>query len=89
MRGRLLQQGWGAEASFPGIVLDEDGPEVHGMLFSSAMLSEHWKRLDHFEGDGYERVLTPAKLQGGEATAMAYIYVLRGMSAASDTSPSA
>jgi gamma-glutamylcyclotransferase (GGCT)/AIG2-like uncharacterized protein YtfP len=47
VRGRLLQQGWGADAGFPGIVLDEDGPEVHGMLFSSAMLSEHWKRLDY------------------------------------------
>ena len=42
VRGRLLQQGWGAEVGFPGIVLDEDGPEVHGMLFSSAagILSE-------------------------------------------------
>jgi hypothetical protein len=58
------------------------------MLFSSAMLSEHWKRLDHFEGDDYERVLTSARLQGG-GTVMAYIYVLRGMSAASDTNPSA
>ena len=88
VRGRLLQQGWGAEAGFPGIVLDEDGPEVHGMLFSSAMLSEHWNRLDHFEGDGYERVLASARLQGG-GTAMAYIYVLRGMSAASGTITSA
>jgi gamma-glutamylcyclotransferase (GGCT)/AIG2-like uncharacterized protein YtfP len=88
VRGRLLQKGWGAEAGLPGIVLDEDGPEVHGMLFSSAMLSEHWKRLDHFESDGYERVLTSARLQGG-GTAMAYIYVLRGMLAASDTITSA
>ncbi len=88
VRGRLLQQGWGAEAGFPGIVLDEDGPEVPGMLFSSVMLSGHWKRLDHFEGDGYERVLTLARLQSG-GTAMAYIYVLRGMSAASGTSTSA
>jgi gamma-glutamylcyclotransferase (GGCT)/AIG2-like uncharacterized protein YtfP len=55
---------------------------------SSAMLSEYWKRLGHFEGDGYERVLTSARLQSG-GTAMAYIYILRGMSAASDTSPSA
>jgi hypothetical protein len=58
------------------------------MLFSSAMLSEHWTRLDHFEGDGYERVLTSARLQGG-GTALAYIYVLRGMSAVSDTITSA
>ncbi len=88
VRGGLLKQGWGAEARFPGIVLDEDGPEVHGMLFSSAKLSEHWERLDHFEGDGYERVLTSTRLRGGE-TAVACIYVLRGMSAASNTGPSA
>jgi gamma-glutamylcyclotransferase (GGCT)/AIG2-like uncharacterized protein YtfP len=86
VRGRLLQQGWGAEAGFPGIVMDEGGPDVHGMLFSSEELNEHCERLDHFEGAGYERVLTSAKLHGG-ATALAYIYVLRGFSAASRASP--
>ncbi len=82
VRGRLLQQGWGAEIGFPGIVVDEGGPEVHGMLFSSEQLSQHWHRLDHFEGDGYERVLTPTRLQGGE-TVLAYIYVVRGPSTTS------
>ena len=75
--GRLLQEGWGAAAGFPGIVLDEHGPEVHGLLFSSEGLDEQWDRLDEFEGDGYERVLTTAKLPGGRS-AEAYIYVLRG-----------
>jgi gamma-glutamylcyclotransferase (GGCT)/AIG2-like uncharacterized protein YtfP len=50
VRGHLLQQGWGAEVGFPGIVLDEDGPEVHGMLFSSDEINEHWERLDLFGG---------------------------------------
>lgn len=68
IRGELRQQGWGAAVGFPGIVLDEDGPEVHGMLLISAELSEHWQRLDDFEGDGYVRVLAKAVLPSGEAT---------------------
>lgn len=76
VRGTLLQQGWGAAAGFPGIVLDESGPEVRGMLFTSAVLSERWQRLDDFEGAGYERRLTPVTLRGGDSVP-AYIYVLR------------
>ena len=62
---------------FPGIVMDEHAPEVHGVLFSSESLDEQWDRLDEFEGDGYERVLTTTKLPDG-SSAEAYIYVLRG-----------
>jgi gamma-glutamylcyclotransferase (GGCT)/AIG2-like uncharacterized protein YtfP len=87
-RGQLLQHGWGAEVGFPGIVLDENGPEVHGMLFSSDELRKHWERLDQFEGKGYMRVLTPVSVANGE-TAQAYIYVLAGSSAASNAGPSA
>ena len=76
VRGRLLPEGWGAAAGFPAIVLGDDAPEVHGLLFRSEELSEHWGRLDDFEGDGYDRVLTPVTLEGdGEVDA--YIYVLR------------
>lgn len=45
-------------------------------MFSSERLDEHWERLDHFEGDGYERVMTVATLPGG-ATVEAHVYVLR------------
>jgi gamma-glutamylcyclotransferase (GGCT)/AIG2-like uncharacterized protein YtfP len=75
--GRLLNQGWGAEHGFPGLVLDENGPDqVDGVLFTSERLTEHWERLDEFEGDGYERVLTVVRLPGGRV-AEAYVYVLR------------
>jgi gamma-glutamylcyclotransferase (GGCT)/AIG2-like uncharacterized protein YtfP/predicted kinase len=74
--GRLLQQGWGAAVGYPGIVLDEHGDEVQGFLFSSDSLDQHWNRLDEFEGDGYERVLTAVKLHDG-TTVEAYIYSLR------------
>ncbi len=75
--GTLFQEGWGAAAGFPGIVLDEHGGEVEGFLFSSESLAEHWARLDEFEGEGYERVVTTVKLK--DATAVdAYIYALMG-----------
>jgi len=76
VRGDLLEEGWGAAAGFPAIIVNEHGPEVHGFLFSSEHLSEHWQRLDDFEGAGYERALTTVTLREGEK-AEAYIYVLR------------
>jgi gamma-glutamylcyclotransferase (GGCT)/AIG2-like uncharacterized protein YtfP len=73
--GTLLQDGWGAAAGYPGIVLDEHGARVEGLLFSSDRLADHWARLDQFEGDGYERVLTLATLDDG-TTVNAYVYKL-------------
>ena len=43
-------------------------------LFTSDFLDEHWGRLDDFEGDGYDRVLTQVHLGDGEH-AEAFIYV--------------
>ena len=76
VKGRLLPEGWGAAMGYPGIMLDEAGEEVEGALFSSDRLAEHWARLDEFEGDGYERVLTKATLKDG-VTVDAYIYRVR------------
>jgi gamma-glutamylcyclotransferase (GGCT)/AIG2-like uncharacterized protein YtfP len=73
--GTLLQQGWGAAAGYPGIVLDRDGDEVHGVLLTSDALRDHWLRLDEFEGDGYRRVLTRARRNDGTFVD-AYIYEL-------------
>lgn len=75
-RGNLLPDGWGAAAGYPAIELHEDGPEVPGLLFSSDDLPAHWDRLDAFEGEGYDRVLTTVVLGSGvEVTA--YVYALR------------
>ncbi len=76
VRGVLHPEGWGAALGFPVIVLDEQGPEVEGFVFSSDELGEHWERLDRFEGEGYERALTVATLPGGR-TLEAHIYVVR------------
>ena len=75
VKGTLLQEGWGAAAGYPGIVLDELGDEVQGFLFSSKELAAHWARLDEFEGDGYERVVTSAELEDG-TVAETHIYAL-------------
>ena len=74
--GTLRQEGWGAEMGYPGIVLDEHGNEIQGFLFSSEKLSDHWARLDEFEGKSYERVMTVVKLNDNR-TVDAYIYQLR------------
>lgn len=77
VRGELLERGWGAELGFPGLVLDEHGSDVAGLLFTSPQLSACWARLDEFEGEGYERVYAPVSLLTGE-TSVAYVYALRG-----------
>jgi gamma-glutamylcyclotransferase (GGCT)/AIG2-like uncharacterized protein YtfP len=74
--GKLHQEGWGAAVGYPGIVLDAHGDEIQGLLFTSQSLDEHWARLDEFEGEGYERVLTSATRRDGTAVD-AYIYQLR------------
>jgi len=78
--GTLHAEGWGAAIGFPGIVLDAHGDAVRGLVFSSDALAEHWIRLDAFEGDGYRRVSTTARLDDGREVE-AFIYCL------SDASP--
>ena len=75
VRGTLHPEGWGAAVGYPGIVLDEAGAEVRGLVFRSEDLAAHWTRLDAFEGEGYRRVLTPATLEDGTIV-QAYIYAL-------------
>lgn len=53
----------GEEMGYPGIVLDEDGGQIEGFVFLSENLVKHWQMLDAFEGEGYQRILTEAKLK--------------------------
>ena len=78
--GTLLQEGWGAAVGYSGVVLDCQGSEIRGFLFSSEALREHWDHLDEFEGPGFERVQTTVKRQDG-TTVEAYIYALSGSGA--------
>lgn len=74
--GVLRQEGWGAALGYPGIELDGQGDEIQGLLFSSEKFAGHWARLDAFEGDSYERLLTAVKLKGNR-TVDAFIYALK------------
>ena len=67
---------WGAEMGYPAIVLDNDGEDVSGFIFSSENLIRHWAELDKFEGDEYERIITKINL-GDHNSVDAYIYVLK------------
>ncbi|HSX59666.1 MAG TPA: gamma-glutamylcyclotransferase family protein [Tahibacter sp.] len=75
VRGILLAEGWGAAVGYPGIVLDERGDDVNGFVFTSEALADHWARLDAFEGDGYRRVVTTARLADGRSVE-AFVYSL-------------
>ena len=81
MTGTLHPAGWGAAMGYPGIVLDENGEEVEGFLFSSDKLSDHWGKLDEFEGEVYGRVLAVVKLRD-HSTVDAYVYELKDKQAA-------
>lgn len=76
LKGRLVEQGWGAEMGYPGLIIDDAGSDILGHVFSSMNLVDHWSALDAFEGEGYERVLTQVQLKTGESVD-AYVYVLR------------
>ena len=82
VRGTLLQEGWGAAQGYPGIILEENGADVDGFILTSDKLSEHWDRLDDFEGDGYERIVTEAILADGTVVQV-QIYALSGKDQAS------
>lgn len=74
--GTLLEKGWGAEMGFPGIILDKQGDEIEGFVFTSDNLSNHWAELDAFEGEGYSRVLSEVKVENGDRV-LAYVYALK------------
>lgn len=77
--GKRYAEGWGAALGFPGLVLDPQGEQVAGFLFSSEQLGVHWARLDEFEGEGYERVVAQVKRSDGSRVG-AWLYELKDRS---------
>lgn len=76
VRGELRREGWGSELGYPALVLDARGPEVAVHVLDSAVLPDHWDRLDRFEGPGYRRTVTVVGTAEGDLPAN--IYVLAG-----------
>ena len=56
-------------------MLDHNASTGNGLVFSSSELVNHLQRLDEFEGDGYQRVVTTACLASGERVD-AFVYEL-------------
>ncbi len=56
VKGYLKDAGWSAQMGYPGIKLDENGDTIHGFLFYSSNLINHWDNLDQFEGDEFDRM---------------------------------
>ena len=75
VKGRLLDEGWGAGLGFPGMVLDDSADYIDVFVLESVTLDEHWYRIDNFEGEGYTRVLTKVNTKDGQLDA--YIYVVK------------
>lgn len=73
VRGRLVAAGWGAALGYPGLVLDPLGSAVEVHLLESPELSDHWSRLDAFEGPGYRRVVTQVCTADGDLDAWIYV----------------
>jgi gamma-glutamylcyclotransferase (GGCT)/AIG2-like uncharacterized protein YtfP len=76
VRGYLVDAGWSASMGYPGIRLDSNGDTVHGFLFTSSNLINHWDYLDEFEG--IEFVRTPVIIERyDEMEVDTYIYTLK------------
>jgi gamma-glutamylcyclotransferase (GGCT)/AIG2-like uncharacterized protein YtfP len=73
VRGTLVQDGWGIEFGYPGLILDPDGPSIEVEVFESPALSDHWDRLDAFEGPGYRRVAVEVSTTEGVLPASIYV----------------
>jgi len=76
VRGRLIGAGWSASMGYPGIKLDPEGDTIHGYLFYSHNLCNHWKNLDTFEGEEFVRTKVTVE-RYDELDVNTYIYVLK------------
>ena len=74
VNGMLVDAGWGASLGYPALALQADGPAIDVEVFESADLPDHWARLDDFEGDGYQRVVTIVRTPTGEMDASIYVH---------------
>ena len=75
VRGFHYPDGWLQGFPYPGIDLDDSGPEIPGYIFTSSELHMHWGRLDAFEGENYTRVQTTAMTLSGESR-WVHVYVI-------------
>ncbi len=76
VQGKLIDAGWSAGMGYPGIKLDAGTDTIHGFLFYSSNLINHWDYLDEFEGAEFVR--TPVVVERyDELEVDTYIYTLK------------
>ena len=76
VRGYLKDAGWSASMGYPGIKLNEEGDTIHGYLFYSNNLINHWDNLDEFEGLEFQRQEVNVE-RYDELDVDTFIYVLK------------
>ena len=76
VKGNLIDAGWSASMGYPGIKLNENGDTVHGFLFYSDNLINHWDNLDEFEGAEFQREEVTVE-RFDELEVDTFIYVLK------------
>lgn len=70
--GELIKKGWGSSHGCPGCLLNPDGPPIQVSIFVSQDLPDHWERLDAFEGEEYQRVVTTVETGRGSIEVSMY-----------------
>lgn len=74
--GKLIDAGWSASMGYPGIKLEDGNDTIHGFLFYSSNLINHWDYLDEFEGNEFVR--TPVTVERyDEFEVDTFIYTLK------------
>lgn len=70
VHGWTYQITWGPADGYDGITLAADAPAIAVDILESDALADHLDRLDRFEGPGYRRVTTDARLADGSTVAV-------------------
>lgn len=78
LRGWTRDTQWEQYSGYPGIRPSTKNSTVKGHLLCADSLSEHWERLDEFEGDAYARVIVKAHINN-EQIVEAHAYAIRNV----------
>jgi hypothetical protein len=77
VKGKLIDAGWSAGMGYPGIRLEMGNDTIHGFLFYSDNLINHWEKLDIFEGEEFIRMPVVATRDDNEMEIETFIYTLK------------
>ena len=73
VHGTYIDGGWARHLGYPSMLWQPEGDQIPVSVLVSENLSNHWERLDRFEGADYQRILIPVFKQG-EVKWVANIY---------------